>query len=423
MGEDEDKYFTAGTRPGARTLPPDSGTSVNYQDKAAEDKPGQKVASTSLSPPGKHGAGVTEHDSTANQALNMNYYGYRTYGMTETASSNTNERAAFATARSDIYDCISNGKRHNFAQSASRQEAVEAYPATPASRIAARRGAISFDHVKIQPLPSIPAHSKAGIDARTGYAGYECPRTEASVLSQHMLAPSPAEIDTKRALLDTTSANPGIKQTAGESDSLGIRIKPRKLTRDSVKRPNASSQGKGSRQLVDTKSQLAVARNPYQQATPENSQSIQDQPRLPGQVASKFNRQPLASPPHTPNLAEPSRQRREAANFLSLVDSVESLSESYQFAVRHKPPLGPLHVVEPHAPALPDELRVKRGDELFVVGEFADGWVLAVNVSRANECGMIPRRCLFFPTTPFMAQKSVMETITPPDVQSPAFSP
>ncbi|KAI7824917.1 hypothetical protein BX661DRAFT_127729, partial [Kickxella alabastrina] len=62
------------------------------------------------------------------------------------------------------------------------------------------------------------------------------------------------------------------------------------------------------------------------------------------------------------------------------------------------PPLGPLRAVEPHNPALSDELIVERGHHLFVIGEFADGWVLAVNMSRNSECGMIPRRCLFFPT-------------------------
>ncbi|KAI8325372.1 hypothetical protein GQ54DRAFT_244304, partial [Martensiomyces pterosporus] len=64
------------------------------------------------------------------------------------------------------------------------------------------------------------------------------------------------------------------------------------------------------------------------------------------------------------------------------------------------PPLGPLRTVEPHVPGLPDELEIKRGNEVFVVGEFADGWVLAINISCNNECGMIPRRCLFFPVAP-----------------------
>ncbi|ORX74834.1 hypothetical protein DL89DRAFT_208811, partial [Linderina pennispora] len=62
------------------------------------------------------------------------------------------------------------------------------------------------------------------------------------------------------------------------------------------------------------------------------------------------------------------------------------------------PPLGPLRIVEPHLPSLSDELAVQRSDSVYVLGEFADGWVLAMNASQNNECGMIPRRCLFFST-------------------------
>ncbi|KAI9506884.1 hypothetical protein BX070DRAFT_181814, partial [Coemansia spiralis] len=64
------------------------------------------------------------------------------------------------------------------------------------------------------------------------------------------------------------------------------------------------------------------------------------------------------------------------------------------------PPLGPLRAVEPHVPALSDELVVERGDRMYVFGEFADGWVLSMNITRGSECGMVPRRCIFFPTAP-----------------------
>ncbi|KAJ1951081.1 hypothetical protein FBU59_000368 [Linderina macrospora] len=87
--------------------------------------------------------------------------------------------------------------------------------------------------------------------------------------------------------------------------------------------------------------------------------------------------------------------------------SCESISDNYQFSKRHKPPLGPLRAVEPHIPSLPDELAVQRGDSVFVLGEFADGWVLAMNASRNNECGMIPRRCLFFSTAQFMTPSAI----------------
>ncbi|KAJ1899277.1 hypothetical protein LPJ66_002209 [Kickxella alabastrina] len=100
-------------------------------------------------------------------------------------------------------------------------------------------------------------------------------------------------------------------------------------------------------------------------------------------------------------------QGYEQGRMSPLLDSIESISESYQFTIRHKPPLGPLRAVEPHNPALSDELIVERGHNLFVIGEFADGWVLAVNISRNSECGMIPRRCLFFPTASFMTKEAI----------------
>lgn len=78
--------------------------------------------------------------------------------------------------------------------------------------------------------------------------------------------------------------------------------------------------------------------------------------------------------------------------------SIESFSDNYQFAVRHRPPLGPLRVVEPHQPNLADELEIELDDQMFVIGEFADGWALAVNISKESDCGMVPRRCLMFPS-------------------------
>ncbi|KAJ2455237.1 hypothetical protein EV183_000972 [Coemansia sp. RSA 2336] len=322
VGVEEEKYFTAGSRPGARNLPPDSGASVDYQNK----------------------------DTKLTQTTNVNYY----------------EQPCQVSAKSDIYDCVSNGKQ---------QINLE-----PNMRTAAKRGAISFDHIKLHPLPSIPMRGDTSLEPQKVR------------LNEHQNTHLP-EIDPKNPLLDTTLANP-----------LGIKIKPRKLTRDSVKRANSSN----SRQTVNANSTIRHLHLPAEDK------------KQPAHPASTFNQPPLVSPPDTPQTDK--QQNREAPNFISLVDSIESLSESYQFAVRHKPPLGPLHVVEPHTPALPDELRIKRGEELFVIGEFADGWVLAINVSRSSECGMIPRRCLFFPTAPFMSQKSVMEPLTPPDAQSPTSS-
>ncbi|KAJ1960841.1 hypothetical protein GGI12_003580 [Dipsacomyces acuminosporus] len=106
----------------------------------------------------------------------------------------------------------------------------------------------------------------------------------------------------------------------------------------------------------------------------------------------------------------------------ALIESIESISECYQFAIRHKPPLGPLRAVEDHIPSLPDELVVRKANSLYVVGEFADGWVLAINASYNNACGMIPRRCLFFPVAPFMTKEAV-EASAPPSTKSDSSFP
>ncbi|KAJ2821140.1 hypothetical protein IWW50_004760 [Coemansia erecta] len=423
--ENECKYFGTGARPGMRMLPPDSGTSINYQDIPGGDKHAQKTVHAALSSPGKNAKpevpGVTEQDANASRALGINYFGYRSYGVLGTSNSEMAENTGLATARSDIFDCASSGKRLDDAHPNQVFEDTEAFSIMLASRVAAKRGAISFDHTALQNPPSALTRTKTSLEARkTHVHEYIGAKAKPVNPGYHAAAVPPVEIDDGSSLLDTTSANPGIDSTKGRSNNLmGIKIKPRKLIRDAAKHSNSSTQDKRKQRPTEPNVMAAVANSPIdeqcQEISPEGSQSIQEESKPQQLVNNTFKQLPLESPPHTDNAGT---QHREAPNFISLVDSIESLSESYQFAVRHKPPLGPLHVVEPHAPTLPDELRLGRGEKMFVIGEFADGWVLAINTSRSNECGMIPRRCLFFPSAPFATHKSVLE----PDFQPPAFS-
>ncbi|KAJ2497318.1 hypothetical protein GGH96_005201 [Coemansia sp. RSA 1972] len=418
--EDEGKYFGTEPQPGARMLPPDSGASVGYQNVAsALAKRMQGVSYPTAMAPERQAIpqmpGVAEQDTDGARALGINYLGYRTYGMTSTVSSDMGNRAGHTTARSDIFDYVSSDKRQ-------AARAHMEYPQTiadmclkiSAPQVAAKRGAISFDHIKLQPLPPVPAGSKTNLEIRKDYSTeYIC--TDAKAANPGLLrepAPTTAKFDSGCSLLDTTSANPGINTTDSKSNSLlSAKLKPRKLTRDSVKRPHNGDQDREHVKSTETKSQV-VANQPIddngQHTSPGSSQLLQREPEHMVHLDT-HNQLPPGSPPHTPN-------------FISLVDSIESLSESYKFAARHKPALGPLQVVEAHIPALPDELRLQRGEEIYVVGEFADGWMLAINVSRGNECGMIPRRCLFLPNTPFVSPNSNMEAITLPDDVSPAFS-
>ncbi|OLY77965.1 hypothetical protein AYI68_g7995 [Smittium mucronatum] len=85
-------------------------------------------------------------------------------------------------------------------------------------------------------------------------------------------------------------------------------------------------------------------------------------------------------------------------------ESDDSLSKKYDFSIRHNPPLGPLKAVENHDPMLSDELELEKDDEIYVIGEFSDGWILAIlceNGVPGGSMGMLPRRCVFLSGTPF----------------------
>ncbi|KAJ2805851.1 hypothetical protein H4R20_001928 [Coemansia guatemalensis] len=424
--EEGEKYYTAGTQP-SHNMPPDSGASVDYRNKHGKGFGGKNAAEmqTTRSP-------TDQQDDGVMQPLSINYYGYRSPDITaETATGNACERSAFASAKSDIYDCILAGKKQSM-QFPVSQTAKGSHTVMPI-RAAAKRGAISLDHVKLQ--PPLPAHISDRMNSPIKDAQQvpleNQPNTDQPLHSSGQpsqgCSQTHAGIDSKPALLDTTSANPGLGQTANR-DPLGIKIKPRKLVRDPSRRPSNSSKSKLGSHAMVPKNQTSPSakaedsRNASQTSSEGSSTHLAQKQQSPDKKPTKIIRSELVSPPHTPNLDDLS-QPKMPPNFISLLDSNESLSDSYQFAVRHKPPLGPLHAVEPHTPALPDELRIKRGEELHVIGEFADGWVLAINNSRAKECGMIPRRCLFFPTAPFMTRKSVLESLTPPDSGSPEFCP
>ncbi|PVV05248.1 hypothetical protein BB560_000235 [Smittium megazygosporum] len=95
-----------------------------------------------------------------------------------------------------------------------------------------------------------------------------------------------------------------------------------------------------------------------------------------------------------------------SAEALGVFDSLDSLDQKYDFIVRHKPDLGPLIVVEPYNPQLSDELDLNKGDEVYVIGEFSDGWILAINNSDNGKVGMIPRKCVFLSNTPLSSLNS-----------------
>ncbi|KAJ2783071.1 hypothetical protein H4R18_001892 [Coemansia javaensis] len=431
--EDEDKHFCSGPHHHnhnhnhhLRNMP-DSGTSIDYPGKTASNAAGKRLPGTAgnadvhserlvrLQVPA---AGT--HDSEApTRGLSGSYYNYRVH---DTATPSSNYTAANGgsgghprmPAKSDIYDCVQTGKGHGN-QPIITHTFLDSHPAGLALA-AVKRGSISLDQVNIRTPPAVAmrgdssAHALTGLCPRVGAgAGVAAAAAAAAVAaaaggSGGVPIPNfplpPSGMDGGRSLLDTTSANPGIR-AAGEG---GAKTKPRKLVRIPSKQP-----ARGGRQTGEAGDRITITGSPSKAA----AAAAQEQPSpRPGSSPSPGFSPPPAAPQWDAPLEPPApgAQPKAQANFLSLHDSAESLSDNYQFAVRHEPPLGPLRAVEAHMPTLPDELRIRRGDEVRVLGEFADGWVMAINASRANECGMIPRRCLFFPAAPFMTQQAVGES-------------
>ncbi|OMJ18511.1 hypothetical protein AYI70_g5319 [Smittium culicis] len=101
---------------------------------------------------------------------------------------------------------------------------------------------------------------------------------------------------------------------------------------------------------------------------------------------------------------------QNSRNKSEFYESKDSLAQKYDFTIRHDPPLGPLKAVEGHEPLLSDELTIQKGDEIFVIGEFSDGWILAVIYTKGSPegiMGMIPRRCVFLSSTPFNSNQNI----------------
>ncbi|KAJ1796618.1 hypothetical protein LPJ59_003638 [Coemansia sp. RSA 2399] len=216
------------------------------------------------------------------------------------------------------------------------------------------------------------------------------------------------KVEKKNILLDTSSVNPGMSPLKSDGPQ-GQPHKPRKLVRGSTKRDKTSSSStskdgdkKNSRSADHTSSisLRAMFRSPR-----PNPKDVQ---KGKGTQQKEYNN--VADSSDTDIDIDADRQDiNEIKRGEQLVtESIESISDNYQLAVRHKPPLGPLRAVEPHIPVLPDELVVERSDRMYVFGEFADGWVLAMNISHRSDLGMVPRRCIFFPTAPFMTDEAIM---------------
>ncbi|KAJ1899076.1 hypothetical protein LPJ66_002345 [Kickxella alabastrina] len=294
---------------------------------------------------------------------------------------------------------------------------------------------------------SIHANAFDELDADIGHAQ-----------STDLMSNVDLDFSINRSLLDTLSANPNMN--VAKPSPASLRVKPRKLVREVTKKTNPVGQSAAAQDKLQAMGQPATikalpSKDPDAEAVAHQHEIKQSKTSNSLLLRTMF-RSMASTPKESTSPAETAatvqtaelttlrasktkaakREKDRSADIISqsfpdidglagndqgqdhahgheqgrmspLLDSIESISESYQFTIRHKPPLGPLRAVEPHNPALSDELIVERGHHLFVIGEFADGWVLAVNISRNSECGMIPRRCLFFPTASFMTKEAI----------------
>ncbi|KAJ2592619.1 hypothetical protein H4R99_006347, partial [Coemansia sp. RSA 1722] len=433
---------------------PDSGASLNFRPKATtfDEKLAKPHAINALS---LHPASIAHSHSNSRlqnprafnseaqefnpvEAVSKRYLNYRGQSAAMVTQSTVDARQSFNTARSQAADSamipsVNNAKHTRFSSIA------EKYPSDH-RRVA---GTVSYDTVSPirARLPPSPLQNEAGIYGHQGAAthhkmhtrAFSSPGNDSDNSYDHSEDPLPivnTEFSSKRSLLDTSAANPDMN-APGMRGSPGLNGKPRKLMRDEAKKGSPIIQGKAKnttspgskRPAIDT---ADMGNNEFDQ--PEASETLKQSKSSNGisikTMFKSFGNASKSSPssvkpaeismPTTAALAKIKtdnvklmpitqpliKRNNEPMNSSDqgktspLLESIESISESYQFAIRHKPPLGPLRVVEPHSPALPDELVVERGHHMFVIGEFADGWVLAVNISRNSECGMIPRRCL-----------------------------
>ncbi|KAJ2746251.1 hypothetical protein GGI20_001531 [Coemansia sp. BCRC 34301] len=390
---------------GNRNLP-DSGTGINFQEKPT-DAAGGKLEVNAMSinqPPSalfrspsrghynmyRH-ADLDKQDCMADGALKDRYINYRYPGATAVERGISIAQQGHAATRQNIpsfQDSDANRPRELPTQAAASDHSMN-----------------SLGQFEMPPPQTWP-------------------RPVAAQTSTNTQSVSCSDFKDRSALLDTSSANPSLNSKA--CNSPGARIKTRKLVRDSTKRTSSNTPAKLKHKSPASFTNISKLDN--QDASPataeakivEQSKSNHSMTLLRTKLWSaahlpKNDKEAVANEAieARPSAFETTHSAHDGLDKLSpLMESIESFSESYQFAIRHKPPLGPLRVVEAHAPALTDELSIEKGHHMFVIGEFADGWVLAINASRNNECGMVPRRCLFLPTAPFMTKEAINASIS-----------
>ncbi|KAJ2004296.1 hypothetical protein GGI04_002653 [Coemansia thaxteri] len=390
-----------------------------------------------------------EQDRSADYALKDQYLTYRRPGYMNNVPGALSKSVGYVdtSARPEIPDFSAAASR--LPQTVDQISAVD-WPAEVNKRISA----IGLDSspsgqptlLSAQPSASVPPaqpdkpppafiQSKAGLGKNRNHSRFI--GNQAIAASSTYPAEEPTDILfanyvdylDKRALLDTSSANPSLNSTMGLTPS--VRLKTRKLVRDSTKRSGFGVRAKQKPMSPVFQSHTAEPNKQCEQTgdavetrgpnQSKSGHSLSLRTMLRSTIAApKKDKQRVDSETQwdQPSIHELERDAADEQNMSPLLDSIESFSESYQFALRHKPPLGPLRVVEAHTPALPDELNINIGDLLFVIGEFADGWVLAINSSRHSECGMVPRRCLFFPTAPFMTAEAIAASTRPSSNQN-----
>ncbi|KAJ2080041.1 hypothetical protein H4R24_003375 [Coemansia sp. RSA 988] len=113
------KYYTAGTQPSSK-MSSDSGACVDDRNKNGKDLGGKSTLAMQIAqhPADQHVRahvlGDGNQDDGVMWPLNINYYGYPSPDIAaETAANGSWERSEFASAKSDIYNCILADKKQS----------------------------------------------------------------------------------------------------------------------------------------------------------------------------------------------------------------------------------------------------------------------------------------------------------------------
>ncbi|PIA18093.1 hypothetical protein COEREDRAFT_6829 [Coemansia reversa NRRL 1564] len=346
VGADKSNKYNTAVNPSSCKMPPDSGASADYRNKHSKNPKDKYNFEKNTTLPStdqqvrSQASDVSDQVERVMKAQNINYPIHHSRQMAPwKATGNSYERSAVVSTESDIYNSILTGKKQSI-QFPDPQTAKDSHTALPA-RAVVKHSATSLDNVKPQPLSPVHTNDLTYLQMRSAHlvSVESQPKADQPLYSNRQPNQKCLQMSTgvggRHALLETISANPGLAEITSKAP-LGINVKPHKLMRDPIERPNSSkrklrnhatvpmnwealsTKSKDTRNALHTSSEDGLTYLGQQQ----QQQSLDKQ-------SERITQPKLKSPPHTPNLDDLS-QHKDPFNFITLLGSDGSLSDSYQ---------------------------------------------------------------------------------------------